>query len=187
MGVLEFSSIIESVRRHISLAKRKKSQAVPLFGDQPEFAEGEYRFTDSLRNLLFMCRIISDAVQLEPNSCNLYAGFQRLGYFLEHKERYKKLSACAKEVYIIGVADVELSPWASNVHIVTRKANLIERYWFEIAYGRNINTSLLAEELPEQEAGSRYRGFYTTSRAMTEKLLKKLSELGIIGERELFE
>jgi len=181
------NDIILSVKRQTDILARRGDTRLPLLGDEPEFSDGEYRFTESLRTLLFECRIISDAVQLDPGPCQLYAGFQKLSYFLEHGIRYKKLTHYATEVYVIGVPDVEVKSWAPNVHIVTRHTELIERHWFEIVYGRTIHISLLAEEIPSPSGKSSYMGFYTTSRLMTEKILRRLARLGIVGDPVLFE
>ena len=159
----------------------------PLFGHlDGDLLNGEYHFTSSEATLNFMSRRIENASFADPGRCILYSVFRRLSLLEPHLDHYRKLAEATRRIYIIGVPDVEIEPWANHVHVVTAKADALANNWMTINISRDIHMTLLAEELPPTEDGERhYVGFYTDSRALTRRVIRQLVEMGIIGQPEL--
>jgi len=160
----------------------------PLFGHlDGDLLNGEYHFTSSEKTLTFMSRRIENACFADPGRCSLYSVFRRLSLLEPHLDHYHQLADAARSIYIIGRPDIEVEPWANNVHVVTEKADLLASNWMTINLSRDIHMTLLAEELePGDDADRHYVGFYTDSRALTRRVIRKLVEMGVIGQPELF-
>jgi DICT domain-containing protein len=166
---------------------REHRDPAPLFGDlTSEILDGEYHFTSSEATLTFMSRRIENACFADPRRCSLYSVFRRLSLLEPHVEHYHKLSTAAQRIYIIGVPDVEIRPWAPNVHVLTQRAEQLAHNWVTIALSRDIHMTLLAEELPDEGTGRHYAGFYTDSRALTRRVIRQLMDMAIIKQPELF-
>ena len=159
----------------------------PLFGHiDGDLLNGEYHFTSSEDTLNFMSRRIENACFADPGRCSLYSVFRRLSLLEPHIDHYHKLAKVARHVYIIGRPDVEVEPWANNVHVTSAKADELASNWVTINISRDIHMTLLAEELPRKDGQRQYVGFYTDSRALTRRVVRQLVEMGIIGQPELF-
>jgi hypothetical protein len=166
---------------------RQRRDPAPLFGDlTSELLDGEYHFTTSEATLTFMSRRIENACFTDPHRCTLYSVFRRLSLLEPHLDHYHKLSQVAQHIYIIGVPDLELRPWAPNVHLLTKRAEQLARNWITIALSRDIHMTLLAEELPPEGDARRYVGFYTDSHALTRRVIRQLMDMAIIKPPELF-
>jgi len=177
-----FHGLIEDIRR----IKEHRDPA-PLFGAiEGDLLNGDYHFTTSEATLNFMSRRIENACFTDPGRCTLYSVFRRLSLLEPHLDHYRRLAEAARRIYIIGVPDVEIEPFAKNVHILTERAELLRNNWVTITISRDIHMTLLAEELPPEGEERRYVGFYTDSRALTRRVLRQLVEMGIIGQPELF-
>ncbi|MFP4055600.1 MAG: DICT sensory domain-containing protein [Candidatus Brocadiia bacterium] len=148
---------------------------------------GDYHFTTAESTLTFMSRRIENACFADPGRCTLYSVFRRLGLLEPHLEHYRKLAEAARHIYIIGVPDVPIEPWADNVHVVTAQAQKLANNWVTINISRDIHMTLLAEELPPHDDQRRYVGFYTDSRALTRRVVRQLVHMGIIGQPVLFQ
>jgi len=177
-----FTTLIDSVER---LAVDK--DPLPLFDEgMDDLTDSQYHYTTSLQALQAMSRTFESMLRLHPRRLTLIAGFQRLSRFAPYRERYERLAGKAKEVYVVGVPDEEIQPWAGNVHIMIQNAHRVERNWFEVLSGRFIHLTLVAEQTEEDQHDSGYRGFYTDSRAVCEKAHAILARLGLAGQGELF-
>lgn len=178
-----FHELIEDILR-----LKEHRDPAPLFGAiEGDLLNGDYHFTTSEATLNFMSRRIENACLTDPGRCVLYSVFRRLSLLEPHLDHYQRLAAAARRIYIIGVPDVRVEPWANNVHIVTERAELLANNWITITVSRDIHMTLLAEELPPEEGEERrYVGFYTDSRALTRRVLRQLVEMAIIGQPELF-
>ena len=156
---------------------------IPLFEDlHVESLDGECHFTTSRRTLLMMSKVIEDTLKLHKKRCSLYSGFQELSRFKEHRERYAKLSVYADQIYVIGVADSPVEDVADNVHIRTKNADIIRNNWISIITDKNINISLIAQELTSQKHHEGYIGFYTNSKSITEKAVNLLIDNDVLSE-----
>ncbi len=155
----------------------------PLFEDlNVESLDGEYHFTTSRKTLLMMSKVIEDYLKLHKKRCSLYSGFQELSRFKEHRERYTKLAVYADQIFVIGIADAYVEKIADNVHLRAKNADIIRDNWISIITNKNINISLIAQEVPTQKHHERYIGFYTNSKTLTEKAVKILIDNNILSD-----
>lgn len=167
---------------------REHRDPAPLFDAiEGDLLEGDYHFTSSEATLNFMSRRIENACFADPRRCTLYSVFRRLSLLEPHIEHYHKLAEVARTIYIIGVPDIEVRPWAPNVHILTQRAEQLASNWVTINISRDIHMTLLAEELPaEGDEPRHYVGFYTDSRALTRRVIRQLMDMAIIKQPALF-
>ena len=156
---------------------------IPLFEDlHLDSLDGECHFTTSRKTLLMMSKVIEDTLNLHKKRCSLYSGFQELSRFKEHRERYTKLAASADKIFVIGVADSPVEDIADNVHIRTKNADIIRNNWISIITDKNINISLIAQELTSPKHHEGYIGFYTNSKSITEKAVNLLIDNDVLSE-----
>ncbi len=156
---------------------------IPLFEDlHLDSLDGECHFTTSRKTLLVMSKVIEDTLKLHKKRCSLYSGFQELSKFKEHRERYSKLAAIADQIYVIGVEDSPVEDIADNVHIRTKNADIIRNNWISIITDKNINISLIAQELTSPNHHEGYIGFYTNSKSLTEKAVNLLVDNNVLSE-----
>lgn len=154
-----------------------------LFEDlHTDSLDGEYHFTTSKKTLLMMSRVIEDSLKLHKKRCLLYSGFQELTRFSEYRDRYKKLAAYAGQIFVIGIADTHVDKIADNVHILTKNADIIRENWISIIRNDTIHISLIAQEVPSRKQHQKYVGFYTNSRALTEKVVNILTDKNILSD-----
>jgi DICT domain-containing protein len=183
-----FHDLIEEVR-----ALTELHNPIKLLGDlHMDMLDGEYHFTTSLDTLLIMSRIIEDTLKLHKKRCSLYSGFQEMSKFEEHRKRYTKLADYADQIFVVGIADLPVKKVADNVHIMTRNADMVRDNWISIINDKDIHISLIAEEVSSQNHHERYVGFYTNSKALTDKAVevliskKVLSDEVILGKQRYF-
>ncbi len=183
-----FHNLIAEVR-----ALTELHNPIKLLNDlHMDMLDGEYHFTTSMETLLMMSKIIEDSVKLHKKKCTLYSGFQELSKFEEHRKRYTGLANHADQIFIVGIEDLPVKKIAENVHILTRNADLIRENWVSIIKNKDIHISLIAEEVPSQKHHERYIGFYTNSKALTDKAVellaikKVLSDEVISGKQKYF-
>lgn len=183
-----FHDLIEEVR-----ALTELHNPIKLLGDlHMDMLDGEYHFTTSLDTLLIMSRIIEDTLKLHKKRCSLYSSFQELSKFEEHRKRYTKLADYADQIFVVGIADLPVKKIADNVHIMTRNADMVRDNWISIIQNKDIHISLIAEEVSSQNHHERYVGFYTNSKALTDKAVevliskKVLSDEVILGKQRYF-
>jgi len=183
-----FHNLIAEVR-----ALTELHNPIKLLNDlHMDMLDGEYHFTTSLETLLMMSKIIEDSVKLHKRKCTLYSGFQELSKFEEHRKRYMELAKYADQIFIVGIEDLPVKKIADNVRILTRNADLIRENWVSIIKNKDIHISLIAEEVPSQKQHERYIGFYTNSKALTDKAVellvnkKVLSDDVISGKQKYF-
>ncbi len=158
----------------------------PLFEDlNVESLDGEYHFTTSRKTLLMMSKVIEDYLKLHKKRCTLYSGFQEISRFKEHCERYEKLAVYADQIFVIGIANADIEDIADNVHLRTKNADIIRDNWISIIKNKNINISLIAQEVPTQKHHERYIGFYTNSKILTEKAVKILNDNNILSDETI--
>ncbi len=156
---------------------------IPLFEDlHLDSLDGECHFTTSRKTLLVMSKVIEDTLTLHKKRGSLYSGFQELSRFKEHRGRYAKLATFAEKIFVIGVADSPVENIADNVHIRSANADIIRNNWFSIITDKNINISLIAQELTSQENHEGYIGFYTNSKSITEKAVNLLIDNNVLSE-----
>ncbi len=173
-----FYDLIKEVR-----ALTESHNPSPLFEDlNVESLDGEYHFTTSRKTLLMMSKVIEDYLKLHKKRCSLYSGFQELSRFKEHRERYTKLAVYADQIFVIGIADAYVEKIADNVHLRAKNADIIRDNWISIITNKNINISLIAQEVPTQKHHERYIGFYTNSKTLTEKAVKILIDNNILSD-----
>ena len=156
---------------------------IPLFDDlHLDSLDGECHFTTSRKTLLVMSKVIEDTLKLHKKRFSLYSGFQELSRFKEHRERYAKLSVFAEKIFVMGVADSPVEDIANNVHIRTMNADIIRNNWISIITDKNINISLIAQELTSPGHHGGYIGFYTNSKAITDKAVNLLIDNNVLSE-----
>jgi hypothetical protein len=156
---------------------------IPLFEDlHLDSLDGECHFTTSRRTLLMMSKVIEDTLNLHKKRCSLYSGFQELSRFEGHRERYAKLALSADQIFVIGVADSPVEDIADNVHIRTKNADIIRNNWISIITDKNINISLIAQELTSPKHHEGYIGFYTNSKSITEKAVNLLIDNNVLSD-----
>ncbi len=156
---------------------------IPLFEDlHLDSLDGECHFTTSRKTLLMMSKVIEDTLNLHKKRCSLYSGFQELSRFKEHRERYLKLAVYADQIFVIGIADAYVEKVADNVHLRTKNADIIRNNWISIITDKNINISLIAQELTSPKHHEGYIGFYTNSKSITEKAVNLLIDNDVLSE-----
>ncbi len=143
--------------------------------------DGDYHFTTSRGTLLLMSRVIEDTLKLHKKKCSLYTGFQELSRFLVYSERFIKLADYADQIFVIGIADEPIKKIAYNVHFLTENADVIRENWISIITNNRIHISLIAEEVPSRKKHEKYVGFYTNSRAVTERALGILKSNNVLS------
>lgn len=151
-----------------------------------DMLDGEYHFTTSVNTLHMISRIIEDTLKLHKKQCSLYSGFQELSKFEEHSGKYAKLADYADQIYVIGIEDIPIRKIADNVRILTRNADIVRSNWISIIKNKNLHISLIAQEVPSQQHHERYVGFYTNSKALTEKAIELLKENKILSDGAIF-
>lgn len=148
--------------------------------------DGECHFTTSQETLLLMSRVIEDTLKLHKKQCSLYAGFQELSRFVEYRERFVKLADYADQIFVIGIADKPVKEIGDNVHILSENADVIRGNWISIVTHKEIHLSLIAEEIPFRKQHERYVGFYTNSRAVTERAIGVLKSNNVLNREIAF-
>jgi hypothetical protein len=148
--------------------------------------DGEFHFTTSRDTLLLMSRVIEDTLKLHKKQCSLYTGFQELSRFMEYRGRFVKLADYADQIFVIGIADEPVKEIADNVHILTENADIIRENWISIIANKEIHISLIAEEIPSRKQHERYVGFYTNSRAVTERAIGILKSNNVLSREIAF-
>ena len=183
-----FHNLIEEVR-----ALAEFHNPAKLLNDlHLDMLDGEYHFTTSMETLHMMSRIIEDSLKLHKKKCNLYSGFQELSKFEEHRKRYTELANYADQIFVVGIEDMPAKKIAENVHILTRNADMIRENWISIIKNKDIHISLIAEEVLSQKHHERYMGFYTNSKALTDRAVelltnkKVLSDEVVLGKQKYF-
>ncbi len=173
-----FYDLIKEVR-----ALTESHNPSPLFEDlNVESLDGEYHFTSSRETLLIMSKVIEDYLKLHKKQCSLYSCFQELSRFQEYRARYAKLAVHADRIFVIGIADAYIEKIADNVNLRTKNADIVRDNWISIIKNKNINISLIAQEVPTQKHHERYIGFYTNSKSLTEKAVKILIDNNILSD-----
>lgn len=183
-----FHDLIEEVRTLTEL-----HNPIKLLNDlHMDMLDGEYHFTSSMETLLMISKVIEDTLKLHKKKCTLYSGFQELSKFEEHRKRYTELASYADQIFVIGIGDSPVKKIAENVHILTRNADIIRENWISIIKNKDIHISLIAEEVPSRNHHERYVGFYTNSKALTDKAVellvnkKVLSDEAVSGKQKYF-
>ncbi len=183
-----FHNLIEEVRVLTEL-----HNPIKLLNDlHMDMLDGEYHFTTSIETLLMISKVIEDSLKLHKKKCTLYSGFQELSKFEEHRKKYTELANNADQIYVVGIEDQSVKKIADNVHILARNADLVRENWISIIRGRDIHISLIAEEVPSMNHHERYVGFYTNSKALTDKAIdllinkKVLSDEVVLGKQKYF-
>ncbi len=151
-----------------------------------DMIDGEYHFTTSLDTLLLMSRVIENTLKLHKKQCSLYTGFQELSRFMGYRERYVELADYADQIFVIGIADVPVEKVAANVHLLTENADVVRENWISIITNKEIHISLIAEEVPSRKPHERYVGFYTNSRAATERAIGILKSNNVLSHEIVF-
>lgn len=172
-----FRSLIREVK-----TLKQRHNPLPLFDDlHTDTIDGEYEFSTSIKTLHLVSRAIENTLKAHKRRCTLYTGFQVLSHFAGYLDRYRQLADFAKEIFIVGVADIKLTHIADNVHVMTKHAHLVRDNWFSVILGENIHMALIAEELPVPGKHN-YDGFYSNSRAVTDKALQILNDNTILAK-----
>lgn len=183
-----FKALIKEVRD-----LKERHNPLPLFENlHIDSLDGEYQFTTSIKTLHLVSRTIENTLKIHKKQGVLYVGFQLLSHFSLYAERYAELASFAKDIFVIGVADVNIGHMADNVHIMTKNASRVRDNWIAIVFNGDVHVTLLAEETPSS-SDHKYDGFYSNSGLVAEKALNILNENNVLsndteygGQQNLF-
>ena len=132
-------------------------------------------YTTSRENMLLLSKGLENIVRIKPpfNKFVLISLFQRTSNFNSVAEQYASISPLSKKTYLIGGKGLAQGINLSNVEIIDFTDSGLENNWVVIAIANDEGCALIAEEFKP----SRYRGFFTTNRDLTNRCLNIIREL----------
>jgi len=110
----------------------------------------------------------------------LFAGFQKMSFFLPQVNRYRRLALITEHIWVFGVPDCTL-PLIDNVsYVPLSESDALTREWFLIADAPEYFSALVAQDLsgfdvPEKQR--KFRGIWTFDSTMVEQLHKAVAEI----------
>ena len=132
-------------------------------------------YTTSRKNMLLLSKGLENILRIKPpfNKFILISLFQRINNFNSVSEQYATISPLSKKTYLIGGKGLAQGINLSNVEIIDFTDAGLENNWIIIAIANDEGCSLIAEEFKP----SRYRGFFTTNRNLTNRCMNIIREL----------
>ena len=132
-------------------------------------------YTTSRKNMLLLSKGLENILRIKPpfNKFVLISLFQRISNFNSVAEQYATISPLSRKTYLIGGKGLAQGINLSNVEIIDFTDSGLENNWIIIAIANDEGCALIAEEFKP----SRYRGFFTTNRNLTNRCLHIIKEL----------
>ena len=131
-------------------------------------------YTTSRKNMLLLSKGLENILRIKPpfNKFVLISLFQRISNFNSVAEQYATISPLSRKTYLIGGKGLAQGINLSNVEIIDFTGLGLEKNWVVIAIANDEGCALIAEEFKP----SRYRGFFTTNRNLTNRCLNIIRE-----------
>lgn len=104
-------------------------------------------FTNYRASLIRISHEIENGILNGAVGTRIFAGFQKLSFFLPHQQRYRQMTALAESIWIFGVPDVA-PPEIPGIHyILLNEQDQLTQEWFLVAEGQNYFSALVAKDL----------------------------------------
>jgi len=137
-------------------------------------------FANYRGSLVTISHQIEDAVLHAGTRARIFAGFQKMSYFLPQLNRYRRLGMVAEQIWVFGVPDCTL-PVLENVHFVPLgEDDALVKEWFLVADSPEYFSALVAQDLSGFEvsgAHRKFRGIWTFDADQVKQLQVKLSNM----------
>lgn len=136
-------------------------------------------FTNTRRSLIKISREIEDGVLTRRIAARIFAGFQKMSFFLPHVERYTRLAENAESIWVFGIVDVDVPP-IRNVSIVPLEpTDRLAMEWFLVAEAPEYYSALIAQDLSGFEVENEkrlFKGVWTFDADLVNRLQQSLSQ-----------
>jgi len=162
------------------------NELLPLFKPQTEghinqlkpkdLEHANFRYIFSVDGMIKISRLIEDTVIKTPGVADTHVSFQYFSRIAAQEKQYKRVAEASNNLWLYGVPDAPLPKFSRTVGISTGGTPL-EEYWFVVAYGPGIYTTLLAKEI-DPESGQRiYEGFFTFEPQTAYQIISVLNQM----------
>ncbi len=141
-----------------------------------QFGGVAFRSTLSVRSMIYVSRIIENAVINNPVVAEMHVSFQYFSRFAAQLRVYRRVAEAARGLWLYGKPDAEVPP-LPRLTLVNTDGTPLLNYWWVVAYGPGLSMSLLAEEIPGPGGdlkSRQYRGFYTFAQDAAYRILQIL-------------
>jgi signal transduction histidine kinase len=139
-------------------------------------------FANYRGSLVNISREIEDAIINSGAQARVFAGFQKMSFFLPQVARYRRLARSAERIWVFGVPDVT-PPAIDNVtYVPLSKEDRLTQEWFLVADSREFFSALVAQDLSGFDVPQykrKFRGIWTFDADMVGILRDWLS--GLVG------
>jgi hypothetical protein len=102
---------------------------------------------------------IENASLVDNASNIIFSSFQRMSRFLPQEQRYRRLAAKSKHVYVFGELDCELPKIANLSYVPLKPTDQLAKEWFIVSFGHDYFTALATEELSHIDDPDKQRIF----------------------------
>jgi signal transduction histidine kinase len=121
---------------------------------------------------------IEDSIVNTGAPARIFAGFQRMRYFLPQVDRYRRLARYAEHIWVFGIPDVTLPPINNVTYVTLTETDRLAQEWFLVADSPDYFSALVAHDLsgfgvPQHKR--LFRGLWTFDLELVTKLRDVLS------------
>lgn len=150
---------------------------VSLF-DLVDASGGQQLFTNHRASLVRISYEIENGILNGAAGTRIFAGFQKLSFFLPHQQRYQRMTELAESIWVFGVPDVPPPNIPGVNYILLSDEDRLTQEWFLVAEGPDYFSALVAKDLSGFETPNPQRlfnGIWTFDEAVVRRFQGCLS------------
>jgi DICT domain-containing protein len=125
-----------------------------------DLQHSNFRYIFSVDGMTKISHVIEDSVIKTPGVADTHVSFQYFSRIAAQADQYQQVAEASNHLWLYGIPDAPLPTFRRTLGIDTSKTPL-ENYWFVIAYGAGIYSTLLAKEITPEDSQRLYEGFFT--------------------------
>jgi DICT domain-containing protein len=142
---------------------------------------GDAVFVNSVPLMNVISHELEDIVVNNSLPVDFYTGFQRFSFFMRQIQRYKRLAAVCRRVYVWGVPDID-PPTIPGIEFMPLTADMeLAREWFLVVNTPSFFSALLTREVTYGQqlpkGARRFRGVWTYDPALVDRAFLIVSQL----------
>ncbi|MBI5930115.1 MAG: hypothetical protein HY862_12460 [Chloroflexi bacterium] len=139
-----------------------------------------FLFTEHRTSLISISREIENCAMETQTPARVFAGFQKLSFFLPHIERYREIAQNAESVWVFGVPDITPPDITGIEYALLVPDHLLVQEWFLVVESPEYFSALVAKDLsgldiPHSER--LFRGIWTFDAELVNQMQRQLSHL----------
>ncbi|MCQ3931663.1 MAG: hypothetical protein DPW16_14495 [Chloroflexi bacterium] len=139
-----------------------------------------FLFTEHRHSLISISREIENCVMEIRTPVRVFAGFQKLSFFLPQLKRYREIAQKAESVWVFGVPDITPPDIPGIEYALLPHDHLLTQEWFLVVESAEYFSALVAKdlsglELPQTER--MFRGIWTFDPDLVNQVQRRLSHL----------